>query len=74
LLAAAKRDGDIDEVMEKVELALFLDGRLLPRLRVFQRQVSILSPPESARGRVRLVGGRNSLSDWIWMARLSIRA
>ena len=30
LLAAAERDGDIEAVTEKVELALFLDARLLP--------------------------------------------
>jgi hypothetical protein len=30
LLAAAERDGDIGAVTEKVELALFLDARLLP--------------------------------------------
>jgi hypothetical protein len=30
LLAAAERDRDIGAVTEKVELALFLDGKLLP--------------------------------------------
>jgi len=35
LLAAAEHDGDIGAVTEKVELALFLDGRLLPMATAF---------------------------------------
>jgi hypothetical protein len=77
LLAAANRDGDIRAVTEKVELAPFLDGRLLPMASArVPAPVSTVSRPESCRGRIRFegVGGRNSLSDRIGMARPSMGA